>query len=150
VPRPLLLPILALTFLLAGCDLVDSKLESETKAYFPAAEIVKPRRDVVHVETHVGNISREFAAQVMNSMLGEHGRDLSMGFKMSGYRWLILGFDSFNVVWDIANPSWFQVLNVRQFSLWVRATFGRLDYPQPRGPGGSSTTSTPGTPSSPQ
>ncbi|MGJ5819932.1 hypothetical protein [Paludibaculum fermentans] len=129
MPRPLLLPILALTLLLVGCDLVDSKLESSTKAYFPAAEIVKPRRDVVHVETHVCNISRGFAAQVTKSMLQEHGRDLSMGFKISGYQWLILRIDSFNVVWDIANPGWFQVLDARQFSSWIRFAFGRLDYP---------------------
>jgi hypothetical protein len=121
--------VLLVSLLLTGCEFVDSQILKGAREYFPRAELVRPHRQVVHLETHVGNITRKFAAEAFRAMHQQKGRDLGIGLSLAGYRWMILGFDDFNVVWDTSSQQ-FWVLDSREFGGWQLQVFGRkLPYP---------------------
>ena len=96
--------------LLCGCDAVDSQILQTTRAYWPKVELFHPRRDIVLLETHMSGITAKFAAETFKAVLDEHGKDLRMGFQVSGYTVLILGFDGYHVVWSLPQER-FVVLN---------------------------------------
>ena len=116
---------------LSGCEIVDSKLLSGSREYFPKAEVLKfYRPDIVQIETHVGNVSKKFADKTFRAMLqGREGRDLMNGLQLAGYRWFVLGFDEFNVVWD-TQAGYYTVLDADEYVAWAQRTWGYVPIPQ--------------------
>ena len=109
---------------LTGCPIVDSKLLEAAREYFPDCVVTKPRPDVVIVDTKVGHISQKFAKKTFIAMLQSDGQKLSLGLAAAGYRFFMLGFADFIVVWDTNQPQIFWVFDQPQFEEWWRQTFG--------------------------
>jgi hypothetical protein len=111
---------------LSSCDVVDSKILEGARDYFPQAEAWKVRADTIQIETHVGNVSRKFVQETFRAMLAQKGGDIAQGFQVAGYRWLILGFDDYNAIWDMWQPQVFLVLNAQEMAGWCMRTWGYI------------------------
>jgi thiol-disulfide isomerase/thioredoxin len=122
--RFLLTVVTCFSFLtITGCELVDSQVLEKTRAYFPAAEIIKPNAGLLHIETHVGNLSEKFIAEVFVKMRQENGRALALAMAASRYRALVLGFDGYNVVW-VPSVSYNALITTpAQYAAWYSGTF---------------------------
>jgi hypothetical protein len=125
---------------LTGCEVVDSKILAGCREYFPQTEIKHPRRDILHIETHVGNVSQRFVAKTFQAMHAERGKDLALAASVGRYRWIIVGFNDFNVVWNPRDGTDFSVMDPTAFQTWARQTFGPdgLKYRQTSTPVSSS------------
>lgn len=116
--------------LLAGCPMVDSQMLSGTREYFPNAVIYKPRPDVMHIETNVGGVTKQFGKEFFDAMWRQRGQSMMQGLQWGNYRFLIIGFNEFNIVFDRAVPYQYQILDAREFGWWSQRTFGyTLSYP---------------------
>jgi TonB family protein len=108
-----------------GCDFVDDKVLAGSREYFPMAEVYKLNPQMIHIETHVGNISGAFAKKTFDAMLATpEGGQLRTFLPLAGYRWFVLGFDAFNVVWDLRAQRYY-VLDPGQYEKWFTRTIGR-------------------------
>jgi hypothetical protein len=115
--------LIPVTLCLTGCEFVDSKVLTECRKYFPQAEILHPRREILHIQTHVGNVSGLFATKTFEAMYADHGKKLAMAASFAGYRWIILGFDDFKVVWNVRESTSFLVMSPPEFDAWARRKF---------------------------
>jgi hypothetical protein len=116
--------LIPVTLCLGGCEFVDSKVLTECRKYFPQAEILHPRREILEIQTHVGNVSRLFAAKTFETMYADKGKKLARAASIAGYDWVILGFDDFKVVWNIRDTTSFLVMSPLEFDAWAGRTFG--------------------------
>jgi TonB family protein len=121
-----LLSIVSLFALITtGCDFVDDKVLAGSREYFPKAEVYKLHPQMIHIETHVGNVSGAFAKKTFDAMLATpQGEQLKTFLPLAGYRWFVLGFDDFNVVWDLQAKR-YDVFGPGQYKNWFTRTIGR-------------------------
>ena len=94
-----------------ACPIVDSSILLTSREYFPKAELYKFHLPMIHVETHVGNVTRKFVSEVFQKMAsGSQGKQLLIAMRLSGYRW------------DTSTNQHF-VLDATQYSSWFHQTF---------------------------
>src|SRR5215467_6892209 len=94
---------------LSGCDIsdmVDGNILPTARAFFPAAQINHPRRDIIEINTHVSNVTEAFAQQVMAKLVSDHCchgglnfGDMDLVFPLAGYNMLSLTFDNALCIW---------------------------------------------------
>jgi hypothetical protein len=109
--KSLLFIVLILGGLCTGCDLsqmVDSKVQAKAREYFPLAEVSHPRRDILTIKTHLGNITEKFAAQVMANLIKSNRNDLEMGLSLAGFRMFAVEFDEGVCSWLPEQPMYFR------------------------------------------
>lgn len=121
-----LFSLLVAACLLSSCEVVDSQLLQKSREFFPKAEVYKVRPDTVQIETHIGNVSRKLVEEIFRNMLTQKGADIRQGFQVAGYRWLILGFDEYNAVWDLWYPQMFLVMDPQESGAWAMRTWGYI------------------------
>jgi hypothetical protein len=87
-------------------QMVDTKALTGAVKYFPKAKIIKCYPTILHIETHVGNVTREFATFAMDNLLEQYRQEFeSVPARVAGgYGWVILGFDDYNAVWRVGSP----------------------------------------------
>lgn len=113
----------------AACPMVDSNILQSAREYFPDCIVIKPRPDVILVQTKVGGITQKFAGETFRAMLDRQGQKLSGGLALAGYRFFMLGFKDFIVIWDTNQPQIFWVFDYPQYVRWWRQMFGALPQP---------------------
>ena len=109
-------------------QMVDPQVLQKSREFFPKAYIQKCFPDILHIETRVGNVTPEFGAKVMQALLqGEEGRKLQTGMQIGNYRWISLGFDDFNILWENGSPQ-FEIVTPHDAVQWM-STHGKTPPP---------------------
>ena len=98
----------------------------EARVYFPKAEVIRcgPSGVVLQIETHVGNVSRQFVGETMSAFLQktrpqlDHWSSLWLG----GIVFLIVGFDDYNAVYKNNSPT-FSIMDSNESRDWYRRQF---------------------------
>lgn len=125
--------LLAVAIFQQNCpkEFADGQFKSTVREYFPRAELYNPRPDVLHIETHVGNVTPKFGTETFQALMAQKGGEIRAGMNFGDYRWLILGFDDFNIVWPLGGRN-FDVLTGSRWNRWAQQM--QLNYGQPIGP----------------
>jgi hypothetical protein len=102
---------------------VDSEALTGAVKYFPKAKIIKCYSNILHIETHVGNVTKEFAGFAMDHLLQQHRQEFESVLTrvVGGYEWVILGFDDYNAVWKVGAPE-ATTIDLAEFTSWIRAS----------------------------
>jgi len=105
---------------------VDQQILQGSQQYFPEAEVWKWRTlpQMIHIQTHVGHVSRQFVNEVFQAFVQKKGREIVAWFPVVGYRWLSLDFEDFSVIWDVSAPYMCVILDQAQAQTWYMVNFG--------------------------
>jgi hypothetical protein len=115
--------LVSLTAALFSTACLEKEVVKNAREYFPKADVSRVGPLMLHVETHVGNVSRKLCTEITLAMIQKKGADLSMALSIDGYRYFSLGFDEYNVVWDMQSQT-VTTMDPSQAGQWFIQTFG--------------------------